>query len=280
MSLRRRTFALAIAVALAGAGGCRLGPQGPSAVAQGHYFSTGNPNYDEFFVRLYRMQVELKTAPEALAASRAELLRELALEPNAEGDAVRKALSAKASELGARGVSLAFDRGRDAGEPRLVVSGTPQAADRPLVKTLEDSVARLGEVRRRSSTWQKELDWLSPAGVALDGGVEGAFVGKSRSMRSDVHENLVDAQKVVALMSSRNRDVSESAAEFEGLLASALGAVRTEAPAAPPEEPKPKPRPRANAGGAARGASAAPADETPAPAAKPKQGTARPDFEP
>lgn len=280
MSVNRRTFALALGGALASIA-CRLGPQGPSAVAQGQYFSTGNPNYDEFFVRLYRMQVELKTVPDGLAASRAELARNLALEPNAESDAVRKALAAKAGELGSRGVSLAFDRGRDPGaEPRLVVSGTPGDADRPLVKTLEDSVSRLGEIRERSSAWQKELDWLPPAGVALDGGVDSAFVGQSSGTRDDIHENLADAQKVVALMSSRKKEAEESAAEFEALLAGALSPVRSDPPPAPAEEePKPKPRARSS-GGSARPAAATPSNDEQAPPPKPKQGTAKPDFEP
>jgi len=107
-------------VALAGAGaiGCRLGPPGPSAVAQGRYFSTGNPDYDEFFVRLHRMQVELAAAPETLAKVRGDLARELEVTPPAATDAVRAALTTKAGAVGARGATLHVVQERESGRDR------------------------------------------------------------------------------------------------------------------------------------------------------------------
>ena len=272
---------LLLALALVAPMGCRLGPQGPSAVAQGQYFSTGNPQYDEFFVRLHRMQVELKAAPETLASVRADLTRSLALEPNADAEAIRGALTKKAGELNARGAALIVDRGREPGAPsRLAVTGTPAQTDRELVKTLGEALARVGEIRGRFGAWHGELEWLPPAGAALDGSVEAAFVGQSRGTRDDVHENLVDAQKVVALMTARLKEIEATSAELEGTFVSAFGEKRHE-PASPPEpETTPKPRPAARAEGPARKASPPAENETPAAAAKPKQGTARPDFEP
>jgi hypothetical protein len=273
---------LLLALALVAPAGCRLGPQGPSAVAQGHYFSTGNPQYDEFFVRLHRMQVELKAAPETLASVRAELTQGLALEPNADAEAVRGALTKKAGELNARGAGLIVDRGREPGGPsRLAATGTVAQTDRELVKTLGDAFGRVGEVRGRFGAWQDELEWLPPAGAALDGSVEAAFVGQSRGTRDDVHENLVDAQKVVALMTARVKEIEASSAELDGMFVSAFGENRHE-PASPPEpETKPKPRPASRAEAPARKAApAAEDDDPPAAATKPKQGTARPDFEP
>ncbi len=271
----------ALALSLASAVGCRLlGPQGPSDVAQGRYFSTGNPNYDEFFVRLHRMQVELKAAPETLTQIRQDLAKNLALEPAAGTPELRSALGAKAGEMSGRGTSLAVDHGREPGERlRLSVAGTPAEADRPLVKTLEEALLRLGEIRERSGSWQKELEWLPPAGVELDGSVEAAFVGQSRGTRDDVHQNLADAQKVVALMAERKKQVDTSSAELEDLFVGALGAKRTEPAPAPAAPPAPRPRPRPAPAAHPAAATPPPSDE-PAPAAKPKQGTARPDFEP
>jgi hypothetical protein len=273
---------MALLLALASGVGCRLfQTQGPSDVAQGRYYSTGNPNYDEFFVRLHRMQVELKAAPETLASIRQDLARGLELQPAAEMDQVRSALEAKASELSGRGATFVVDRGREPGErTRLVVTGTPAEADRPLVKTLEDVLARVGELRERSGTWQKELDWLPPAGVALDGSVEAAFVRESRGTRDDVRQNLADAQKVVTLMTARKKEVDASGAEIEELFVSAFGTKKAE-PAPPPDPaPAPRPRPAPRPAAAAPPRPAAPASDEPAPAPKPKQGTARPDFEP
>lgn len=279
-------------VALAGTASCRLFQSpGPTAVAQGRYFSTGNPSYDEFFVRLYRMQVELKAAPETLGSIRRDLLRGVELPPTADDAELERALDVKATEMRGRGTSLAVERSRETGaRPRLSVTGTPGRADEPLVKTLGEAVVRLGEVRERVGPWQKELEWLPQAGIGLDGSVEAAFVGESRATREDVHENLADGQKVVALMVVRVKEVDTNSAALEGLLASALGekhvAPAEPAPApAPAADPKPRTRPaparRASApAGAAPSKPSAPTDDEPAPAPKPKQGTAKPDFEP
>jgi hypothetical protein len=273
MSLTRLVFVLALAAA---SSSCILVPRGPSAVAQGRYFSTGNANYDEFFVRLHRMQIELKTAPETLASLRQTVARGVELPPTADNQALRAALSTKASEMNGRGATLAVHKGHEPGaRTRLKVSGSPAEKDRPLVKTLDDVLARLGELRDRSSLWQKELEWLPPTAVALDGSVEAAFVGRSKGTRDDVHQNLADAQKVVALMSTRMREIDQHGDEIEELLVSVLGETKVEPP--PPEPPKARPRP------APRPAPSPPpvaASEDPAPAPKPKQGTAKPDFEP
>jgi hypothetical protein len=276
-----------LVIALAGTAGCRLFQSpGPTAVAQGHYFSTGNPSYDEFFVRLYRMQVELKAAPETLGSIRRDLLRELELPPTADDAELKRTLDVKATEMRGRGTSLSVERGRDSGaRARLSVTGTPGQADQPLVKTLDETIVRLGEVRERVGPWQKELEWLPQAGIALDGGVEAAFVGQSRATREDVHENLADGQKVVTLMVVRVKEVDANGAALEGLLASAIG-EKNVAPSEPAPAPNPRPRPaparRVSEAPAPPAPSkpASPAEDEPAPAPKPKQGTAKPDFEP
>ena len=296
MSVKRlfsylRRLTLCFALAGAGVVGCRLGPPGPSAVAQGKYFSTGNPDYDEFFVRLHRMQIDIGAAPDTLAKIRGGLARELELAPASATDAVRAALTTKAAAVGARGAKLEVAQNRESKSgPRLVVSGTPAEADRAFVKVLEEALERLGELRERSPAWQRELEWLPPAGIALDGGIEAAFVSESRGTRDDVHQNLADAQKLVTLMTTRKREIDASSAELEEMFVKALGEKRNEPPpppaadAEPAAKPKPKARPthrKPAAGGPAQAASKpAPASEATEPAPKPKQGSARPDFEP
>jgi hypothetical protein len=284
-ALGRRSFSALLAVlALGGPAACGLSQRGPSAVAQGRYFPTGNPNYDEFFVRLHRMQVELKAAPETLTAVREDLARRLALEPNADADALRTALKTKAGEVSGRGVTIVVDRAREPDmTTRLVVVGAPGAADREMIASFTNAVERVGEIRGHRGAWQKELEWLPKTAVTLDAGVEAAFVGESRGTRDDVHENLADAQKVVALMTARVKEIDENSAELEGIFVSAFGEKRHDPPPAPaeptPSEPPPKSKPRPSARTEAP-TPRPPADETPAATAKPKQGTARPDFEP
>ena len=111
---------LVLLLSLAGAVGCRLlSPAEPSAVAQGRYFSTGNPNYDEFFVRLHRMQVELKTAPETLAMrpGRARARTRARGSPRMRRPFARRS-PRKRVEMSGRGTTLALDRGREPGRSR------------------------------------------------------------------------------------------------------------------------------------------------------------------
>lgn len=296
MSVKRlfsclRRLTLCFALAGTGVVGCRLGPPGPSAVAQGKYFSTGNPDYDEFFVRLHRMQVDIGAGPETLAKIRGDLARELELAPGSATDAMRAPLTTKAATVAARGAKLEVAQGGESKSgPRLVVSGTPAEADRAFVKTLEGALERLGELRERSPVWQRELEWLPPAGIALDGGIEAAFVSESRGTRDDVHQNLADAQKLVTLMTTRKREIDASGAELEEMFVKALGMKRSEAPPPPVTEAEPatKPKPKSRsthrkpaAGGSPQAASKpASAGEATTPAPKPKQGSAKPDFEP
>lgn len=55
----------------------------PTEVAQGRYHGSGHADYDEFFVALFRLQVELKHAPGALSSARAALARTLSMKRTA-----------------------------------------------------------------------------------------------------------------------------------------------------------------------------------------------------
>jgi hypothetical protein len=100
---RHPRFAVwSLCLALLAPSACMLYARGgPTAVAQGRYYSTGNPEYDEFFIDLHRMQVELNDAPERTAAPRKALADKL--EVGLDTEVLKEALKKRATELaGAR----------------------------------------------------------------------------------------------------------------------------------------------------------------------------------
>lgn len=278
-------------LALAGVlslGGCRsfLFP-GATDVAQGRYYSSGNPDYDEFFLRVYRLQVELKEGPEQVERLTADLSTKLGLAPTAAPPDLRAALTAKVRSLGSRGVSLRLERDVGGGM-HLKQSGTVTGADAALLATLGQAVTAIDAVRDRISPWQRELDTLPPRGIELDRSVDDVFRLEGRGKRGTVHDNLSDAQKVMGLMRALLKDADDRSAQLSEAVIGLLGASAP-SPPPPPEpepeaEPEPKPRPRAAPPRRNAPAASAPkpasggGDASPPP--KPVQGPAKPDFEP
>lgn len=74
-----------VALALAAAQpGCMFGSGGPSTVAQGHAYRSGDPTFDRFFTELYELQVELAKAPDDEKAHRIALAKKLGMELDEE----------------------------------------------------------------------------------------------------------------------------------------------------------------------------------------------------
>ena len=272
LALRSSSLALAILLGLYPA--CHaLGPEEPSVVAQGRYFSTGHPSYDEIFVRLHRMQVDLEQAPDAVTSTRREIAQSLDLAPEADATAIGAALGERVSEAGSRGVEIRATRGAGPdSDPSVVGKGPLTDADKALVAVLGTAFVRLRGLDDDAERWENELEWLPSAGVELDASVDAAFVGRSRGHRDEVRQNLADAQKLVALMRERVAGVDRERTE----LLNAMAAPLAETAAPPPEPPAPKPAARAPARRAPAARPDTPAPEKP----RPKQGPARPDFEP
>jgi hypothetical protein len=285
---RRPTWLLLIAglAAPLSAACMSYGPPAPTAVAQGQYFSTGNPDYDEFFVRLFRLQLELGQAPEQLAGARAALAAKLGVPDKAETAALKSALAERAGELGSRGVRVRIASEKDTdGTQALRVSGTPSGSDAELVAELERALAETTRIRKQLPAWHKELELLPPRGVVLESGIESAFVGKGRAERNEIRENLADAQKIMGLMGPRLKELDTAASELADAFAAAFPAPAPPPPEPVAPEPEVKPKPRANRGGARPAGGKLPAKPAQAagdgePPAKPVQGTAKPDFEP
>jgi hypothetical protein len=274
-------------------GGCRsfFFPEA-SDVAQGKYYSSGSPDYDEFFLKVYRLQVELKDGPEKVERLTAELAQKLGLARNAAPPDLRAALTERVKGFASHGVLLRLERDVGGGM-QLKQSGSVKDADTELLSILGQAVTAIDAVRDRIGSWQRDLDQLPPKGIELDRGVDEIFRLEGRGKRSEVHENLADAQKVMGLMRSLLKDADARSGQLSEAVIGVLGA--SAAPPPPPPDPEPeaeteaKPRPRA-APAPRRGAPApaprpAPApkaggDDAPPPAPKPAQGTAKPDFEP
>jgi hypothetical protein len=309
LTRRSRLAAWSLCCALLLPSACQLyARSGPTEVAQGRYFSTGKPEYDEFFIDLHRMQVELNDAPERAAAPRAALAEKL--DTGIDTEVLKEALKKRASELAGRSVKLAVEKPSDPAKPlTLRVTGAPSRADAELKATIEETLGKGSELRLRANGWLKLLEELPGRATALEGGVDPAFVGKSPGKRAEIKRNLADAKKVVELLLTRAKDAERSNTELLEAVTSALGeaepAAKAEAEATgadekPAEKKKarrasPPPAPKARPARAPKPvkpaappppkpAAAAPAPKPEksdvAPPPKPTQGTAKPDFEP
>jgi hypothetical protein len=285
----RLTRGVLLVAGLLALGGCRsfFFPEA-SEVAQGRYYSSGSPDYDEFFLRVYRLQVELKDGPDKVERLTKELAVRLGLSPEVAPPDLRAALTEKVRSFANHGISLRLERDVGGGM-QLKQSGTAKGADAALLATLGQAVTAIDAVRDGITRWQRELDTLPPRGIELDRGVDQAFHLEGRGKRSEVHENLADAQKVMGLMRSIVKDADARSAQLSEAVIGVLGASAAPPPPPPPEpepaaEPAEKARPRAAAprrpAPGPRPASRSGGDEAPPPAPKPVQGTAKPDFEP
>jgi len=299
--------------ALSSVGACQvLAPSGPSNVAQGRYYSTGDPEYDDFFLRLFRLQIKLKDAPPRVGGPRQRVAEALNVGP--EPEEIRTALTKRANDLSARGIRYSVAHPADPNQPpTLVVTGNPTGNDFELKGMLEKALKSAGELAIDTAAWQKELDELAPRETTLEGNVGEAFAARSESERAEIKGNLVDGSKIITLLVERTRDLDHAATEFLKALGDALGETqlstassevstsdvngvsekKSKKGAPPPKPPKasPAPKPKAHASKPAPAPkpAVAPAPKpAPAPKAaddappppKPTQGTAKPDFEP
>ncbi len=227
-----------------------------SSVARGEYYAAGAPDYDEFFVHVYRYQTRTAEAIEHEKAVRAELAR---------------ALGAKATSSSAELASVIKARGSD--------SSVEDALHKAAIasKELKDATSD-GDA----------VDRLRVRAIDLDRQVDTAFWKEGQAKRSEVRKNLADAQKMLVLVGDKRRAVAEGAGTLlaacePALHASAAPPSNPEATATSDEKPKKK-APRKRSGGSKPAAPAStpkakPAAE-PAPAPAPKAPAPKADFEP
>jgi hypothetical protein len=288
MMSARKSVALLLfssVLALGGSNGCAsFGSHAESTVAQGKYYASGDPYYDEFFVDLYLLQVGMADAPKLPEAERQRWIVRFQLEPDASPATIELRLHEEALKLSRAGIHLRLDQNSVATAPQ-----APSATIRSNARPKDEPAASLLAAVETSSTnllgWlltmkQKEeaLGRLELMTIRLDAGVDHAFSQAPVGKPNEVKENLADAHKLIPLMRARARAVRASTEQLLAALTHGIntddgsigppilaaqpnseGARETGAALDPPKKAAAKPRPKGKPGGPA-----------PAPHAKPK----------
>ena len=276
-SSSRRARALALGAclfAIAAAPGCAVfGGGGPSLVAQGKYYSSGNPQYDEFFIELYQLQVQMADAPHVTDVERQNLAQALGLSPDTPADGVSQRLREETLKLSQSGVRMRLEQNPSPEKPE-AASATIRATSRPkdnpsaaLISTVESSATNLLRCASGMKAAAIRLGKLEVAGIGLDADVPKSFAQARMGKQTEVKKNLADAQKLITLMKARGDDVR---AQSEQLLAAIAKAVDSDDGSfnAPPAESAPvRADPKKAAPARAKAKAAA---SVPAAGAKPK----------
>jgi hypothetical protein len=292
-----------------GAGGCAVfGSHGESTVARGKYYASGDPYYDEFFVDLYLLQVDMAEAPKVPEAELQRMIQLLQLEPKATPAIIELRLHEEALKLSHSGIFLRLDQSTSSGGPEAaatIICSNARPKESPsaeLLASIETSSTNL--LRWLLSMKQKEeaLGRLELMTIRLDAGVERAFSQAPVGKPSEVKQNLADAHKLIPLMRARAQQLREKA---EQLLAALTHGIDTDdgslapppvsaqpnnqgaqAPGTAPNAPKKaagKPRPKGKPSGAVPAAPPRPPAAGNDEPAKPRPSKPAPpprDFEP
>ena len=280
-----------------------FGGGGPSLVAQGKYYSSGNPQYDEFFIELYQLQVQMADAPRLPDGERQNLAQALGLSPDTPAEGVSQRLREETLKLSQTGVRLRLEQNPSPEKPE-AASATIRVTTRPkdnpsatLISKVETSATNVLRCASGMKAAAVRLGKLEVEGIGLDADVARAFAQARVGKQTEVKKNLADAQKLITLMKARGDDVR---VQSEQLLAAIAKAVDTDdgSLSAPPVEPPPpvadtkkappaRARPKASGSVPAVGAKPKPAptssgdDDAPAkPAASSKPAPPPRDFEP
>lgn len=285
---------LGAGLASASVGGCAVfGSHSESTVAQGKYYASGDPYYDEFFVDLYLLQVGMAEAPKIPEAERQRWIQLLQLEPQATPAMIELRLHEEALKLSRAGVHLRLDQRPASGVPE-AASTTIRSNARPreeptatLLANVETSSTNL--LRRLFAIKQKEeaLGRLELMTIRLDTGVDRAFSQAPVGKPNEVKKNLADAHKLIPLMRVRAGEVRGTT---EQLLAALTHGIDTDDGSIGPPIGAEQPNEASREPGAASDASkkvtgkprskAKPTSAAPAAAAHPKPAAASDGDEP
>jgi len=249
-------------------------PTGPSNVAQGRYYGTSEPEYDDFFLRLYRLQVALKDAPKRIGEPRQQVADTLGV--GADPEEIRTALAKRVSELQNRGIRYTVAHTDETHPPTLIVTGNPTGKDFELKGHLEGGLKSAGELKIDITAWQKELDELSPKESTLETNVNETFASRSEGERSEITRNLSDGQKIITLLVERTRDLDHATTDFLNALGAALGEKQLEPVASESTADASGEQPEKKAKKGAKAPKAAPEPKAPKPAPAPKAAPTKP----
>ncbi|MET0794937.1 MAG: hypothetical protein ABW061_25685 [Polyangiaceae bacterium] len=283
--------------------GCAVfGGPTPSTVAQGKYYSSGDPRYDEFFIALYSMQVAMADAPRVPEAEQRALAKALSLSPEADIPAIGERLHEEAQKLSRAGVHLRLDRNpaKDRLDRASVsLRSTARPKDDPsaaLLTQVEQSATNLARSIDDTTRAEETLGKLEPNAENLDAGAEAAFASTHFGKLGEVKKNLADARQLIALMHARATNVrhasetlllqlSQAIDTDDGSLGPPPLAAGAEPPVDAPKKPAPKAHPKTRPSGASNAPAArpkpAPDSDAPSPPPKPSKPPPAPrDFEP
>ncbi len=292
-----RGVALGVICLAAASGGCVQKDTTP--VARGEYYAAGKPDYDEFFVKLYRHQLDTANALKLERAARDELARAVGAAPAAKPSELGENLKKVVGELEQSGVEVTLPNAT-AGAPELEVKGEPKSEQAAQLEAIRAATRKLRSVEQLAREGATELDSLRTRSIELDREVDRVFWTDGAGKRSEVKNNLSDARELIALMSDSRKGVGQSSTELLALLQDTFK-PKTPAPVTQAEdadEPKKQKRGRGSGKRASSGKkgsgqaksshrpakpSRAPAEATAAvkPAPAPKPGSApKAEFEP
>lgn len=262
---------------------------GPTPVAQGKYFGSGNPEYDEFFLELYRTQVSMVAAPERLGAARVDLAKGLGLSEDLPEQAVLEHVNARALELAGDGRRMQLKLRPAEGEkaPTAVLLTRPANRDdtlRSLADPVESASNQLYALQSELEQTSASIDQMQARLDQLKDRTNATFVRDGIAKVSDVERNLEDAGKVLAYMREQAATyLKETTALLDGLVRvtdTSEGAFDQPEPA-PAPEPVAQPKPAKKAAPPPRKAPrASPPKRAPQPAPKPAPAPKAPPSEP
>jgi hypothetical protein len=202
-----------------------------STVAQGKYFAAGEPHYDEFFVGLFLLQLQMEQAPHLPELQRLNLAHAIGLTPRASSAEVGQRLNEEALKLRRTGLRMRLDQ-YPASEKPDSANAAVRTSERPndrktaaFVAQIETSATTLlrsiGELKQADDA----LDGLELAAGGLDASVDKDFAAAAPGKQDEVKKNLADAHKLIALMKVRAGEVR---GESEELLSTVSKAVNTD----------------------------------------------------
>lgn len=199
----------------------------PSAVAQGKYFASGEPHFDQFFIGLYLLQLQMGEARRVPLDEKQRLARALGLPDSASDTDLLQRLRAQALDWARAGthVRLDLDAPEQPGTTIAVVRSNAQPnADReaPLIKAVEGSATALLASSAEMKRAEEALARLAQDRTALAARVDVAFEGSGYGKQRDVKRNLADAERLIGLMSARAIEVREVDERFLAGLGEAL----------------------------------------------------------
>lgn len=219
--------ALALCGASSGLSSCAaFGGHGQSTVAQGKYYSSGDPRYDEFFIGLYMWQVATEQAPRSPETERQNLARLLELPPQTMSAGVADDLHDEALKLSHAGVHLRLDHVPSPDKPQearaILRASSRPAASAKLLSQLEASGTQLLRSVGEMKLGEQALSRLETMTIRLDADVESAFAQARFGKQAEVKKNLADAHKIISLMRARVIQVQAASEELLGALTKAV----------------------------------------------------------